>query len=402
LTAQLMSSCSQGSVVLLKGSRGMRMENILRQWKDRTSSANASSGVRAKIAKAQAESIQEAARLIQAGLVVGMPTETVYGLAGDALNETALTRIFSTKERPTFDPLIVHITLELLEGPEKDSSLLQRLEDLGLIKKDALSDLAKNTVETLGSQFWPGPLTLVLPRGEKVPDLVSSGLPTVALRVPAHPVAQALINAAGVPLAAPSANRFGRISPTNAQAVDQELGDRIPYILDGGECDIGVESTVVSVTETGEPTLLRPGGVPKEAISEALGTECISPIQAPAPSAPLLAPGMLLSHYAPRKPLTLLPKPFRELDWTAYSREFREKRVAILLQFGSAPAQPRIHFETLTETNDRTEAARNLFSHLRAMDASDAELLFAEPSPTLTGLDYAIADRLRRAAAPRD
>ena len=401
LAQELSRLVRKGSVVLVKGSRGMKMENVLSAWVPAD---------RAKILQPNAAAFKEAAALLQSGQVVGMPTETVYGLAGNALDEKALTRIFSTKERPTFDPLIVHITPALLDRALPDGSTLDALDTLGIIQVDLLSDLARSTLETLANEFWPGPLTLVLPRGPRIPDLVSSGLPTVALRMPAHPVAQDLINTAGLPLAAPSANRFGRISPTSAHAVDQELGDRIPLILDGGDCDIGVESTVLSVTDSGEPVLLRPGGISVERISETLNAEILSPSAVAAESAPQPAPGMLASHYAPKKPLTLLPQPLATLSPGTLEQLTEGKRFGILLQNGNAIntlQKLRSVFstlsavETLTETGDRGEAARNLFRKLRELDASDAEILFAEPVVSREGLDHAIADRLRRAATPR-
>jgi L-threonylcarbamoyladenylate synthase len=220
--------------------------------------------------------------------------------------------------------------------------------------------------------------------------------------MPAHPVAQKLINAARIPLAAPSANRFGRISPTTAQAVEQELGDRIPLILDGGPCDIGLESTVISVTDTGEPVLLRPGGIAAEQIAEVLGTEVIQPAQARSQSAPQPAPGMLASHYAPRKTLRFLPERWDRLDIGTFRKEVGTAKIGILLQGGPIPTPIEgVSFSTLSESGNRAEAARNLFAKLRALDDSDAELLFVEPVPSQEGLDHAILDRLTRAAAQR-
>jgi L-threonylcarbamoyladenylate synthase len=383
---------NHGDLVLLKGSRGMRMEHVL----------EALLPAQATILNPAKDGLAPAAQLLLAGDVVGMPTETVYGLAGNALDEKALTRIFSTKERPTFDPLIVHITPELLDRALPDGALLDALETLGLAAPDALTDLARASIETLTSEFWPGPLTLVLPKGPRIPDLVCAGLAHVALRMPAHPVARALINEAGLPVAAPSANRFGRISPTSARAVQQELGDRIPMIVDGGECDIGVESTVLAITPSGEPVMLRPGGISREAISEILGIEVLSPAASAATeAAPQAAPGMLESHYAPRKPLTLLPTPLALLAPSEFQRLTGGRKAGILLQSGIAPAIPNAVTLSLSPAGDRAEAARNLFRMLRELDSSEAEILFAEPVASREGLDHAIGDRLAKAAAPR-
>lgn len=219
--------------------------------------------MKAKIVPPTPESIQQVAEALRHDEVVGMPTETVYGLAGNARSPIALARIFETKERPTFDPLIIHVGR---------FSGLDDFKVLGLVDFKALSAERIRQLEILIEKFWPGPLTLVLPKDPSVPDLATSGLPTVAIRMPEHPVALALIQAAQTPLAAPSANRFGRISPTTAQAVEQELGDRISWIIDGGPSTIGVESTILSLAFPDELVILRPGGTPPEAIEAALGT----------------------------------------------------------------------------------------------------------------------------------
>ena len=246
-----------------------------------------------------AEAISRAAQLLRAGQVVGMPTETVYGLAGDGLNPEALARIFEVKQRPLFDPLILHCA-----------------DMAGAFE---LAEQVPALARELALRFWPGPLTLVLSKQGFVPDLATSGLPNVALRVPAHPVAQALLRAyGGGPLAAPSANRFGRISPTDAQAVRAELGDAVPLILDGGPCAVGLESTVLYVAER-QPVMLRAGGISQEEIEAITG-----PIRhgAPVEERPL-APGQLRHHYAPRKPLRLVSSsaeiPSRaEIGWLAF------------------------------------------------------------------------------------
>lgn len=363
--------------------------------------------MKARILEPTTAHLAKAAQALRQGELVGMPTETVYGLAGNALDETALAKIFAVKERPTFDPLIVHVAPGL--------SSLAALDQAGLVESARLSLSQKTQIETLISKFWPGPLTLVLPKKSRVPDLATSGLPNVAVRMPRHPVAQALIQEAGVPLAAPSANRFGRISPTTAEAVFSELGERIPLILDGGPCQVGVESTVISFAQGGAPVLLRPGGISRSEIERELGTsiwmiEKSTSNPGGQPTAQV-APGMLASHYAPRKPIWLLPRAVSELDSgqilpLLLQSGARGKSVGLMLMSGSAD-EAKSRFAALTGTDavvqslspsgNIEEAARNLFSILRKLDDSPAEILFAEPCRESTGLGHAIQDRLRRA-----
>ncbi len=363
----------------------------------------------AQILNPTPENIRNAAELLRSGEVVGMPTETVYGLAGSVFDEAALARIFAVKERPTFDPLIVHLAAEVLKVEP-----LSALAELELVNVAQLSPLARSRATALMRAFWPGPLTIVLPKTARVPDLATSGLGTVGLRSPRHPVAQALILAAGVPLAAPSANRFGRISPTTAQHVQTELGDRISLVLEGGPCEVGLESTVVTVLGEGQLILLRPGAVSREALEQASGSTVEI---AKKPYAHTLgqelamsAPGMLESHYAPARPLTMLPCPVRELELETAHRLVRHcgSRIGLLLQAGNSDelghkfaqlTDRKVHALSLSPSGDLTEAARNLFSTLRSLDDSGASHLFAEPCPGLTGLAHAIADRLTRAAA---
>jgi len=327
-----------------------------------------------------AEGVERAAELLRAGGIVAIPTETVYGLAAVAFDEHAIARVFAVKERPTFDPLIVH-----LGDPALDA----------VVDLDRMSDAARRTANALTTAFWPGPLTLVLPRGAQIPDLVVSGLDTVAVRMPRHPLALSVIRAAGAPLAAPSANRFGRISPTSAADVLAELGDRIPLVVDGGPCAVGVESTVVAIGDRGELTLLRPGGIPPEAIERVAGT---TPRWAAAGGAPA-SPGMLPSHYAPRKRLLLLgPGPLpqlgdaRTLGLLAFSGDEQEAAAALAARTGRA-----VVARVLSPAGDLEQAARGLFAALRWLDASPAEVLVAEPVPG-GGLGHAIRDRLARAA----
>lgn len=353
----------------------------------------------AQILKPTPENLALAAEAIRRAEVVGMPTETVYGLAGDALNSLSLARIFETKERPTFDPLIVHVGFSCKRVAE--------LDRLGLVAASKLSPEAREVADRLIERFWPGPLTLVLPKQDLVPDLATSGLPTVAIRMPRHSVAQALIAASGTPLAAPSANRFGRISPTSAENVLEELGDRIDWILDGGHCDIGVESTVLAVTESGGLQLLRPGGVSIEELEKTAPVERTSSSKG---TAPQVAPGMLASHYAPRKPMLLLSDTLERLKNVPNSLK-GQKKIG-LLATATPEKRARSLFQSLvgvdprcislSESGDLNEAARKLFQSLRALDGLDVSLIVAEPVGREEGLGYAIQDRLRRAAAPRD
>ncbi|MBK9387713.1 MAG: threonylcarbamoyl-AMP synthase [Planctomycetes bacterium] len=308
--------------------------------------------------------VEVAAQKLRAGELVAIPTETVYGLAANAFDERACLRIFEVKRRPAFDPLIVHVR--------------------GRAQVDELCAEVPRIADELMRAFWPGPLTLVLPKCAIVPDLVTSGLDTVGVRHPAHPLAQRLLEALEFPLAAPSANLFGQVSPTTAQHVVDQLGAEVPYVLDGGPCAVGVESTIVG-WEDGRCVLYRPGGIPQEALEEIAGR--IDPAQRRVLP---VAPGMLESHYAPRTPLVLG-------DVDALLAAQRGKRLAVL-----AFERPReAHaLRVLSPRGELAEAARALFAALRALDASGAELIVAECLPE-RGLGRAINDRLRRAAAAR-
>lgn len=303
---------------------------------------------------ADADGIAQAAAILRQGGLVAMPTETVYGLAARASDGEAVARIYAAKGRPSFNPLIVHVS-----GAEESERLA----------------VAGPVARALMAAFWPGALTLVLPvrPGAPVADLVRAGLPTLALRAPAHPVARALIAQAG-PLAAPSANPSGRVSPTTAEHVLAGLGGRIDAVLDAGPCGLGLESTIVAPGEDGAPSrLLRPGGVPVEAIEAVLGRPL-----APAGEG-IEAPGMLASHYAPQGRVRL----------NARSPEPGE----VMVGFGDVPGDV-----TLSATGDPVEAAAKLFAVLQSLDAAPA--IAVAPVPE-TGLGRAINDRLRRAAAPR-
>jgi len=304
--------------------------------------------------------IAEAARLIRAGELVAFPTETVYGLGADALNDTAVASIFAAKGRPRFNPLIAH----LAEARQADDFAV-----LG------------STARRMAARFWPGPLTLVLPRtpGCRISALASAGLDTVALRVPAHAVAQALLAAAGRPVVAPSANPSGAISPTMAAHVLAGLGDAVAMVLDGGPCAVGVESTVLGFAAGDRPVLLRAGGLTVEAIEAEVGPLAPTVDDAAGPR----SPGRLVSHYAPSLPL--------RLDATSAAPD------EALLAFGPEVPAGAHACLNLSPDGDLVEAAANLFRHLYALDASGARAIAAMPVPDL-GLGRAINDRLRRAA----
>lgn len=311
-------------------------------------------------------SIETAAAHLQAGEVVAIPTETVYGLAGNALSEKALATIFEVKNRPQFDPLIVHIA---------------NADQLGLYAADF-----PEKAQQLAAQFWPGPLTLLLPKKNLIPDLCTSGLPRVALRVPNHPLTLELLQKLPFPLAAPSANPFGYISPTTAQHVADQLGDKIPYILDGGNCSVGLESTIIGFEEE-EVVIYRKGGLSVEAIEAVVGKVRVMQHSSSQPA----APGMLKSHYAPRIPLVL--GSLDELVKTAHPQEtgilsFQKKYYQI-------PDNQQI---ILSPTGDYAEAAQRLFAALRYLDSLSIRIIFAELLPEKS-LGRAINDRLRRAAA---
>ena len=331
-------------------------------------------------------SIAVAAAALRAGELVAFPTETVYGLGADAVDARAVARVFAAKERPRFDPLIVHVA------------------DVDEVARYAIQeDAADPRVATLAARFWPGPLTLVLRKRDTVPGIVTAGLPTVALRIPAHPVALALIRAAEVPIAAPSANRFGRVSPTRAEHVVRQLAGRVRIVLDGGPCRVGVESTVLLLAD-GDAVLLRPGGLPVESIEEAIG-----PVRRHAnvdAGAAALSPGRQASHYAPGAPLAIVdpwpgPGPGLGLGLAAAAGE----RVGLLAAdaAGRAAAEaaggPFAAVEVLSARGDPTEAAASLFDALHRLDAAGLDRIVVQPVAE-DGLGRAIMDRLRRAARP--
>ena len=308
-----------------------------------------------------AAGIAEAGRLLREGRLVAFPTETVYGLGADATDGRAVAGIYEAKGRPSFNPLIAHV-----------ATPAEALR-LGVFDAEA---------RALAAAFWPGPLTLVVPMAADagISDLARAGLDTIGLRVPAHLLAQAVLTAAGRPVAAPSANRSGHVSPTRAAHVLADLDGRIDAVLDGGPTEVGVESTIVACLG-GEPVLLRPGGVSREAIEAVAGR----PLAA-ASGGPAIAPGMLASHYAPNAAIRL----------DARAAEPGEA----LLAFGPHPPAADGPVMNLSASGDLAEAAANLFGHLRTLDAAGASRIAVMPVPA-EGLGEAIRDRLARAAAPR-
>lgn len=310
------------------------------------------------------KNLEKAQELLEAGELVALPTETVYGLAANALDTEAVLKIFEVKQRPSFDPLIVHLS--------------------GLDQLDKYASRIPEKALKLAEKFWPGPLTLVLPKKNIVPDLVSSGLDTVALRVPRQKLTLELLNALDFPLAAPSANPFGYISPTRPQHVADQLGDLIPYILDGGPSEIGLESTIISF-EGASAKILRFGGLSPEDLEDTIGALTIQPHSSSRP----LAPGMLSSHYAPRKPLTII----RERSEIPLNKE---KVGALFFSEKWELIKDENQF-ILSQNRDSKEAARHLFAALRYLDGLDIEKIYVELVPP-EGLGRAINDRLRRAA----
>jgi L-threonylcarbamoyladenylate synthase len=309
--------------------------------------------------------VEAGARTLAEGGLVAFPTETVYGLGADATNAAAIARLYQAKGRPAFNPLISHL------GDLTAARAIGRFDAIAL---------------RLAEAFWPGPLTLVLPRAANcaVAELATAGLETIAIRIPSHPVARAILRAFDGPVVAPSANLSGHVSPTTAAHVQADLDGRIDLIVDGGPVTVGVESTIVGCFE--EPTLLRPGGLPREQIERVLGrTLAQPPSDAESDSAQPLAPGMLASHYAPRTRVRL----------NATSVEAGEA----LLAFGTG-AEGAATVMNLSPRGDLNEAAANLFGYLRALDATRATAIAVMPIPE-EGLGEAINDRLRRAAVGR-
>ncbi|GAB1432177.1 L-threonylcarbamoyladenylate synthase [Spirochaetota bacterium] len=318
------------------------------------------------------QDLDRAAQAIQKGLLVVIPTETVYGLGANLWNRHALARVFEAKKRPSFDPLIVHIA---------------KIGDMAEIADTSVPHALR-----LAERFWPGPLTMVLPKKEKVPELATSGLPTVAVRCPAHPVAMEIIRRSGVPVAAPSANPFGYLSPTRAEHVIAQLGDKVDFIVDGGRCKLGVESTVLDLS-VNPPVVLRPGGLPVELLAELIPDIQVFGRSASSPK----APGQLPSHYAPRKALYLIPQ---GLVSEAGPRPATNSAILCFGQESCHKAKQTGLWAKVLDMSpgmDSVEAASVLFEYMHELDSRDYTEIWAELLPE-NGLGRAVNDRLYKAS----
>ncbi|WP_280471486.1 L-threonylcarbamoyladenylate synthase [Nocardia cyriacigeorgica] len=327
----------------------------------------------APAAAAQARNIRHAAEILHRGGLVAFPTETVYGLGADAENAEAVRRVFAVKQRPETHPLIVHLADPCQLG-------------------DWVTEIS-GPARVLAERFWPGPLTLVLPRGPRVPPVVTGGCDTVAVRVPHHPVAQRLLTAFGGAIAAPSANRFGAVSCTSAEHVADELGPVVDLILDGGPCPVGIESTIIDVTGD-EPTLLRPGAIGVDDLAQALGR----PIRTTTPSRGHRAPGQHPSHYAPRARVILVEE--SDVLAEAHRQQSHGRRVGVLRSPTSAASTFTGNVLVIEVPTAIGDYARDLYRLLREFDRHNCEVVIAS-LPTRAGVGLAIADRLTRASAPR-
>jgi len=311
------------------------------------------------------DQIKSAAAIIRGGGLVAFPTETVYGLGADGLNPVAVAKIFEVKNRPTFNPLILHIE-------NKD-----RLYTVCEIPSEKVNDLIE--------EFWPGPLTLVLPKKPNVPEIVTGGLNTVAVRMPDNLIALELIKESGTPIAAPSANLFGQLSPTRAGHVQKQFGDKIDMILDGGKCSVGIESTILLI-EQEEITLLRPGGIPLESIREVIGEIKLYPKKSDRPN----APGQLAFHYSPQTPILMLTVENIE--------KYKDEKIGAIFFKGNDSKFNFIKEIILSPAGSLSEAAANLFSTLHKLDDLQLDCILIEPFPQ-EGLGVALMDRIQKAVA---
>jgi L-threonylcarbamoyladenylate synthase len=319
-----------------------------------------------------------AKKLLTEGKLVAIPTETVYGLAANGLDETAVAGIFSAKNRPTFDPLILHVA-----SIEQAQSLCTDWPEMA---------------DKLARAFWPGPLTLILPKADHVPDITTSGQPTVGIRMPNNRLTLELLSTLPFPLAAPSANPFGYVSPTNAQHVADQLGDRIDYILDDGECSVGIESTIIAI-DNGAPKVLRLGGLSLERIAEILGVPVLEHLNQ---NSNPQAPGQLDQHYSPRcKLIALNTMPAADIDPSVsiiyFSKDKAQRGSDNISSYGSVNISSYGSHYYLSDSGDTNQAASNLFSTLRRLDQDNQKIAYFEWAPN-EGLGRAINDRLQRAA----
>jgi L-threonylcarbamoyladenylate synthase len=315
----------------------------------------------AEILKFSCKSIEKAVNILKKGGVIAFPTETVYGLGANGLNPDAVIKIFEIKKRPFFDPIILHVG---------------RKEDI-----QKLWSKTNKKAEKLIEKFWPGPLTIILPKTDIVPYIVTAGLDTVAIRMPSHPVALEILKKIDFPVAAPSANIFGRLSPTEAKHVQEQIGDKIELIIDGGKCPVGIESTVIDLTEE-KGIILRPGGISKEEIEKIIGK-----VEIIRKNEKISSPGQLPFHYSPRTPLKILNE----------YKEIKDGIKAGLLAFKEPKYKEKfVKIEILSEKGDLKEAARNFFSCLHNLDSAGLDIIYAEPVPE-EGIGMAIMDRLYKA-----
>jgi len=326
--------------------------------------------VRTRVLPVSKSSVHEACQILLAGDLVAFPTETVYGLGGLGLNKSAIRKIFEVKGRPSTDPLILHLP----------SSDLNQVVSDGI-----LSSPIPEIAQSVAQRFWPGPLTLILSKGHRVPSEVTSGLDTVAVRCPSDPSATLLLNHLGQSLAAPSANRFGRISPTDASAVLAELDGKIPLILDGGSCTNGIESTVLSLSES-KPVILRPGSIDSETLSSFLQMHVPIRNSSESSQSPSAAPGMLDHHYSPMTPLYLCNSPIKTFSGAFEFITYAEH---------SIPQKPNIH--VLTNDQQGSTAAKNLYRTLRNADQRASSAILIDPIPN-SPWAAALCDRLQRAS----
>ncbi|MCM8804768.1 MAG: L-threonylcarbamoyladenylate synthase [Candidatus Omnitrophica bacterium] len=320
----------------------------------------------AEILKFSEKSLEKAVNILKKGGVIAFPTETVYGLGANGLNPISVAKIYEIKNRPFFDPIILHIG---------------RKEDIKKLWKE-INERAEKLIE----KFWPGPLTIVLPKTEIVPYIVTAGLDKVAIRMPSHFISLEILKRVDFPIAAPSANTFGRLSPTEAKHVEEQIGDKIELIIDGGKCPVGIESTVIDLT-TDRNIILRPGGIPKEDIEKVIGeVEIIEKTEK------ISSPGQLPYHYSPKTPLKIL-KDYKEV---------KDGIKAALLAFKKPLYKEKfLKIEILSEKGDIREAASNFFSSLHKLDEEGLDIIYAEPVPE-EGLGIAIMDRLKKAEIKKD
>lgn len=374
-----------------------------------------------RLTEGQSDRFERVCTWLEQGFPVALPTETVYGLAADASNPKAVASIFEAKERPLFDPLIVHLPTSLLNGSD---DWLNDLNRRGWININSYSEQELQQLRQLSQTFWPGPLTLVLPKGKAVNELITGGLDTVGLRVPAHPHFQRVLEMSQTFLCAPSANRFQHISPTRSEDVLDELGGRIPGVLDGGPCVVGVESTVLSCPAGAKPKILRHGQISAENINACIGVvpECSAQLSRNLKEkATVDAPGQMITHYAPNKPFFYLPRALDSATWPKVQRQLNElgqdiSSVALLLtercrddfsRQQSALGEQLRQVIALDEQGSRSskeldsKAAKKLFGSLRKLEQGPAELLLCDPYPQRPGIAHAIRDRLLKATSHR-